>query len=452
MHQRTDRDALSRSDASRAKPTHFRWWIAFLLFMAGLLNYLDRAALSVAAPFIKHDLHLDDASMGLIFSSFFIGYCVFCFVGGWAADRFGPRKVFMLAAGFWSVFCGTTALAGTFSHLLISRVAFGVAEGPMGTTTNKAIASWFPRREAGRAVGLTNAGQPLGAAIAAPIVGLVALSFGWRLSFVVIAALGFIWMACWWWGFRDHPTAHRAVNAAEAALIGADREPSPVFDATGGAPAPEHARTMWQYLFSLPVIGVALAFFAFNYVLYFFLTWLPSYLVDFQHLNVKQMSVVGMLPWLGATLGFILGGVLSDALYKRTGNVLFARKTVITIGLGVSALCVLLASQATTLTPAVALIATASLFAFMTPQACWSLLQDIVPAGRIGATGGFVHLLANLAGILSPSLTGWLVQYGTGYSSAFLLASALSAVGVVVLLVTVRESYVARLKGVPVGV
>jgi MFS transporter, ACS family, hexuronate transporter len=424
----------------------YRWIIAALLFFAGMLNYLDRAALSVVAPIIKADLHINDAQMGLLFSSFFIGYCVFCFVGGWAADKFGPRKVFMLAAGFWSVFCGATAFAGSFATLMIARVAFGVAEGPMGTTTNKSISNWFPRREAGRAVGLTNAGQPLGAAVAAPIVGLVALQFGWRISFAVIAVLGFVWMAFWWRCFRDQPAEHPAVSKEEAEWIVADRRPA----SPGNAEASVAERGVLHYLLSLPVLGVAMAFFAFNYVLYFFLSWLPSYFTDYQHLDIKHMSVVGILPWLGATLGFVLGGIISDGLYKRTGNVLFARKAVIMMGLGVAAICVMLVSRVSSLVPAVSLIAVASLFAFMTPQACWSLLQDIVPRERIGATGGFVHLLANLAGILSPSITGFMIQYGAGYSSAFVVASALAALGLVVLGVAVRERNVARLRSAPV--
>lgn len=444
---------------------HYRWVIGALLFFAGLLNYLDRAALSVAAPIMKADLHIGDAQMGLLFSSFFLGYCLFCFVGGWAADKFGPKKVFMGAAAFWSIFCGTTALAGNFATLMVSRIAFGLAEGPMGTTTNKAISNWFPRNEAGRAVGITNAGQPLGAAIAAPVVGLVALHYGWRVSFVVIATLGFCWLIFWWRCFRDHPADHPSVSREEAMLIAADR---PAIDTTlnshraastarpsrvqgDESVAPPRTGSVWHYLLSVPVLGVATAFFAFNYVLYFFLSWLPSYLTDAQHLDVKHMSVVGMLPWLGATLGFILGGVISDALYKRTGDVLFARRTVIVMGLGVAAVCVMLVARVTSLVPAVGLIAVASLFAFMTPQACWSLLQDIVPRGRIGATGGFVHLLANLAGILSPSITGYLVQYGGGYASTFVLTSVLAAIGVIAILVSVRKTSVARLRSVTAG-
>ncbi len=194
----------------------YRLVVALLLFFAGMLNYMDRAALSVMAPLVKADLHLNDAQLGFLFSCFFVGYCLFCFIGGWGADKFGPRKVYAWAAAIWSVFCGATALVTGFWHLLIVRVLFGIGEGPMGTTTNKSIANWFPRKEIGRAVGFTNAGQPLGAAIAAPVVGLVGLAFGWRIAFVVIALLGLVWVCAWLWLFRDKPEMHNAVSRGEA--------------------------------------------------------------------------------------------------------------------------------------------------------------------------------------------------------------------------------------------
>jgi ACS family hexuronate transporter-like MFS transporter len=425
------------------RKSNYRVIIALLLFFAGMLNYLDRAALSVMAPLIKGDLHIDDAQMGILFSAFFIGYCLFCFIGGWSADRFGPRKVFGLAAAFWSVFCGATALVTGFGHLLVVRVMFGIGEGPMGTTTNKSISNWFPRKEVGRAVGFTNAGQPLGAAIAAPIVGLVGLHFGWRIAFVVIAALGFVWLAAWMILFRDKPEQHPRVSEAERTLIASDRPATPV---TSGMKEKD-VHTLWYYVFSKPVLGVATAFFCFNYIQYFFLSWLPSYLTDFQHLDIRSMSIIGILPWLGATAGFIGGGIVADMLYRRTGNFLFSRKAVIFTGLIIAAGCVLMTAYTRNTAGAVALITVASIFAYMTPQACWSLLQDIVPAHRIGTAGGFVHLLANLAGILSPSITGFLIQYGGGYQSAFILSSGLAIVGVVAMAILVRQNKVNELFG-----
>lgn len=410
---------------------NYRWRIAGLLFFAGMLNYLDRAALSVVAPLLKAELHIDDAQMGFIFSSFFVGYCALCFLGGWAADRFGPKKVFAWAAGTWSLFCGLTAAITGYAHLLVCRVLFGMGEGPMGTTTNKAITHWFPREEAGRALGFTNCGQPLGAALAGPIVGLVAFSYGWRISFVVIAVLGGLWLLAWLMIFKDSPEQHPRVGEAERALIRESRA-EPLVD---GIVAD---RSLASYIFSAPVLAVATAFFCFNYVLYFFLTWLPSYLTDFQHLDIKSMSIVGVIPWLGATVGFLAGGFITDSLGKRLGNVILARKIMLIVGLGVAALCVMLTTQVSSLGMAVACITVSSVFLFVTPQICWALIQDIVPMNRVGGTGGFVHLLANLAGIIAPALTGLVVQYGGGYNVAFVIAAGVCALGVVVVILAVR--------------
>ena len=410
---------------------NYRWKIAGLLFFAGMLNYLDRAALSVVAPLLKTELHIDDAQMGFIFSSFFIGYCALCFVGGWAADTYGPKKVFAWAAGVWSLFCGLTAIITGYVHLLIFRVLFGMGEGPMGTTTNKAITNWFPREEAGRALGFTNCGQPLGAAVAGPIVGLVALNYGWRVSFVVIALLGALWMVAWLLIFKDTPEQHPKVSEAERELIRVSRAEVLVEGVQEG-------RSLVSYIFSAPVLAVATAFFCFNYVLYFFLTWLPSYLMDFQHLDIKSMSIIAVIPWLGAALGFLGGGFVTDALARKLGNVILARKCVLIVGLGVAATCVMITTQVSSLSMAVACITVSSVFLFVTPQICWGLIQDIVPKNRVGGTGGFVHLLANLAGIIAPSLTGLVVQYGGGYNVAFVITAGVCGLGMLVVILAVR--------------
>ncbi|MFC6052196.1 hexuronate transporter [Acinetobacter sp. Ac_877] len=422
----------------------YRVVVAILLFLAGILNYLDRAALSVMAPFVKKDLVLNDAQMGLLFSAFFIGYCVFCFLGGIAADKFGPRKVFASAASVWSVFCGATAVVTSFSQLLFVRVLFGMGEGPMGTTNNKSISNWFPKKEVGRAVGFTNAGQPLGAAIAAPIVGLVGLYYGWRIAFVIIGLLGLVWVVAWLFLFRDKPEDHPSVSQEERDLIVENR---PASIATTDDGVEQVQTSIWTYIFSGPVLGIASAFFCFNYIQFFFLSWLPSYLVDYQNLDIKSMSIIGMLPWLGATVGFLGGGIICDFIFKKSNNFLFSRKVIIFVGLVIAAIAVFATAFAQSMWMAVGCITVATIFAYMTPQACWSLLQDIVPANKIGSAGGFVHLLANLAGILSPALTGFIIQYGGGYHTAFILASAFAFVGIIALLILVKSKKPAE----PVG-
>ena len=409
----------------------FRWTVAVLLFLANAINYLDRSALSIVAPVVSRDLHFEPAQLGLVFSSFFVGYSLFCFVGGWASDRFGPKLVFAIAMAWWSVFCGLTALATGFASLLVLRVLFGLGEGPMGSTTNKTISNWFPRREAGTTVGLTNAGNPIGGAVAGPIVGLIAFYFDWRLSFLIITAIGLVWLAFWLALVTDLPEDNVRVGGAERAMVAEGRAAA----RQTRDPAP-----LGLWLRMPAVLAVALAFFSYNYVLYFFLTWLPTYLTDVHHLDLRSMSLLTVIPWVCGAVGMLGGGVISDALFRRTGDAIRSRKIVLVSGLVLAAVSVFLASQATNLTAAISLIACANLFLLMAPQNCWVLIQEIVPAERVGGVGGFVHLLANTAGIVGPALTGFIVQYGGGYGASFVLAAVLALAGAIAVALVVQGS------------
>jgi ACS family hexuronate transporter-like MFS transporter len=410
----------------------FRWTIATLLFLANAINYLDRSALSILAPVISKELNFDPAQLGLVFSAFFIGYSIFCFVGGWASDRWGPRLVFAVAMAWWSVFCGLTVIATGFVSLLILRVLFGFGEGPMGSTTNKTISNWFPREEAGTMVGLTNAGNPLGGAVAGPIVGLIAVYFSWRISFLVITAIGLVWLVFWLVFVTDTPAENARVGAAEKQLVANSRAAAVLRE---GAEV-----SLGQWLKTPAVLAIALAFFSYNYVLYFFLTWLPSYLTTVHHLDLRNMSLLTVIPWLCGSVGMLGGGLLSDLLFRRTGNSVLARKIVLVGGLLLAAVSVIFASQATDLGTAITLIACANLFLLMAPQNCWVLIQEMVPARQVGGVGGFVHLLANTAGIIGPALTGFIVEYGGGYSASFILAGVLAIAGALDVVFAVRSS------------
>ncbi|HAB24902.1 MAG TPA: MFS transporter, partial [Pantoea sp.] len=144
---------------------NLRWTIVLLLFLVYMINYLDRVALSLTLPLVEKDLAINAEQFGMIFGSFFFGYALFNFVGGVATDRFGPKIVLGIAVGMWSLFCGMTALATGFWSMLILRVLFGMAEGPICASANKAINGWFPKKQAATAMGLLSAGSPLGGAI-----------------------------------------------------------------------------------------------------------------------------------------------------------------------------------------------------------------------------------------------------------------------------------------------
>lgn len=406
-----------------------RWFIIALLFIGGAISYLDRAALSIAAPLVAADLGLDPARLGIVFSSFFLGYALFCFVGGWASDRVGPKNVFTLAMTVWSVFCGLTAAATGLASLLVIRVVFGMGEGPFSSTANKLVSNWFPREEQASAVGMANAGQPLGAALAGPVVGFVAVSFGWRLSFVVIAAVGLLWVAAWWMLATDRPDQHRWLDLAERARVVRERSQR--------AAAP--ALPLGTYLRRPAILATGFAFFGYAYILYFFLSWFPTYLTMAQGLSVQRMGAVNAIPWLVGFLGLAASGFVCDAIFRRSGNALFARKLVLVGSLLVAAVCVALAGIVRGVVPVVALMAVSVFFMYLTASTYWAIILDTVPEARVGGVSGFVHLIANLAGIVAPSVTGFLVEWSGSFSSAFILTGAIAVAGAAAVAAFVRE-------------
>ena len=406
-----------------------RWAVVGLLFLGGMINYLDRAALSVAAPLLSKELSLSPAELGMVFSVFFFGYAAFCFVGGYASDRIGGRNVFAIASVVWSVFCGLTAMVFSFGSLLIVRLIFGMGEGPYGSAANKLVSNWFPRRQQATAVGWANAGTPLGGALAGPIVGFIALTWGWRASFVIIAAIGLCWSAAWMLMVTERPEQNRHVSAAEAAEIAADQ------DAATSGPT----LSLGSLLARPAVLATAFAFFGYAYILYFFLSWFPTYLTTARHLSLQSMSFVSTIPWLLGFIGLAAGGSVSDAIFRITGNAVRARKLVLVVALLIAALCVALAGSVETVQAAVGLMAVSVFFMYLTGNTYWAIILDTVDRDRVGGVGGFVHLIANLAGIVSPSVTGFMVQAtGGSYAGAFGLAGGIAVLGALSVAVFVR--------------
>jgi D-galactonate transporter len=406
-----------------------RWTVVALLFLGGMINYLDRSAISVAAPFLTQQLSLSPSELGWVFSAFFFGYAAFCFVGGYASDRIGGRNVFGIAAIVWSIFCGLTALVFSYASLLTVRLIFGMGEGPYGSATNKLVSNWFPRRQQASAVGWANAGTPLGGALAGPIVGFIALSYGWRVSFVVIAIIGLCWAIAWLLLVTDRPEQNPLTSAAERAEIAAGQEPPTVLP-----PA-----KLGVLLMRPAVLATAFAFFGYAYILYFFLAWFPSYLTMQQHLSIKSMSFVSAIPWLLGFIGLAGGGMVCDAIYRLTGNALLSRKLVLVSGLLIAAVCVALAGTVTSVESAVALMTVSVFFMYLTGNTYWAIILDTVDNNRVGGVGGFVHLIANLAGIVAPAATGYMVQASGTFTSAFVLTGAIAVLGALSVVVFVRQ-------------
>jgi D-galactonate transporter len=413
-----------------------RWFVVALLFLAGVINYLDRAALSIAAPLIQKDLNFSHAQMGIVFSSFFIGYALFNFVGGVLSDKVGAKRVFGTAMGVWSVFCGATALASGIGSLIVLRVLFGMGEGPFSSSNSKMVNNWFPRKEVASAIGVISSGTPLGGALAGPVVGFMAVQFGWRWAFVAIMLLGLLWLVLWAATTTEHPHENSRVTPDEIELIRAGQA-----DEQAIAHSADGKRLGLRHFLRQPIIlATAFAFFSYNYVLFFFLSWFPTYLTEAHHLSLRDMSFATVIPWLLGSIGLAAGGFISDLILRLTGKPLLSRKLVLGSCLGAAAVCVALAGRVASTQSAVALMSVSIFFLYVTGAVYWAVIQDTVPREHVGGVGGFVHLLANLAGVIGPAVTGFIVEATHGnYASAFVLAGAIAVLGAVCSLVWIRE-------------
>jgi MFS family permease len=367
-----------------------RWVLVTLLFVGGMISYLDRAAL------------------------------------GYASDRFGPKKVLSISMLVWSLFCGLTAGVFSIASLLVVRVIFGMGEGPYCANINKLVSTWFSRKDQATAIGVANSGQSFGAALAGPIVGFIAVSAGWRMSFVIIAAVGVLWVLAWMAWAKDKPEV-APESGLDARQERAEMQPRAASGVAGTTGAAEPLRV---YLLRPAILATAFAFFGYAYILYFFLSWFPSYLTMAHHLSIQKMSVVSVIPWLVGTTGLVAGGFVCDWIYRKTGRAIFARKLVLIVSLAAGAICIAVTGTITDLTSAVALMAVAVFFMYASFNTYFAIILDTVEKRRVGAVSGFVHFIANLAGIAAPAATGFLVQWSGNFKSAFLLTGAQGTTGV----------------------
>ncbi len=340
-----------------------------------------------------------------------------------------------LAVGLWSLFCGLTAFATGFYSMLILRVLFGMAEGPICSSANKMINGWFPKKQAATAVGFLSAGSPLGGAVAGPIVGYLAIAFGWRPAFLIIFTIGIIWMIAWFFIAANSPEKHKRVSQQELLLIQQMKKEEEAVEVIA---EDNTAKSLGYYLKQPIILVTAFAFFCYNYILFFFLSWFPSYLVQQHHLDIKSMSLTTMIPWIVGFVGLALGGYISDKIFKITGRLLLSRKIVLVVCLLLAALCVGLAGTVSSVASAVLLMSVSIFFLYVTGAIYWAIIQDVVHKSRVGGTSGFIHLIGSISGIVGPIVTGYIVQSTGKFDSAFILAGTVAALGAILVLFVIK--------------
>jgi len=388
-----------------------RWRVLAMLFLLSTITYLDRVAISTTAPAMMKELGLTPAQMGWVFSIFVFGYALFEIPGGWMADRWGARAVLTRIVLWWSFFTAATAYAWSFGSMLMVRLLFGVGEAGAFPSCASSVAHWFPKVERARAQGTLLTGTRIGGAIAPGLVVVIMGRFGWRPVFLIFAGAGAVWAAGWYLWYRNTPAQHRAVTKTEIAEI------DPLPDAT--RPAVDWARLME----SRNLWAICLMYSCYSFGLYFYLTWLPTYLLNARGVTVSMLGLWAGLPLLCGALSNVAGGWISDHVSRRAG-LKWGRRLPAGAGLLLSSV-LLLVSLAL---PG----AGAALMAMVASFACadlilgpaWATCLDIGKE-QAGTVTGCMNSFGQIGGFLSPIVFGWAVSRLASWTVPLVLTAGL---------------------------
>ena len=378
------------------RPTRIRHGVLAFTLALTAIAYLDRVCIATAAPAMKRDLGLSDVQMGWVFSAFTLAYSIFEIPSGWLADRFGARRMLARICVWWSAMTAATSVVGGFGSLLAVRFLFGVGEAGLFPSMTRAYAHWLPKSERGRAFGLTLMTAGLGGAATQPLVVALLEHIHWRATFVLFGSVGLVWVVAWLWWFRDHPHDHAGVNAPEVDLIGGD-------------PPTPHAKVPWALLVrDRNLAALCLMYLGAIYGWYFYITWLPTYLLRARGFDLHQVGWLAALPLLSIAAGSLVGGWVSDVLARRT-NLRTARRAPALVGLPLAALCMVGAVMTPAPTSAALLLAGAAGFNAMGVSPAWAVCLEI--GGRhAGVVSGAMNTAGNLGGTLCPIVVGFCLQ------------------------------------------
>jgi D-galactonate transporter len=401
-----------------------RWYILALISLMYLVTYLDRVNISTAAPVISKEFGFDKITMGVIFSAFGWAYAMFQVPGGWLGDRFGARNVLTVIVGYWSAMTAATAVAGGATSFMVLRFLFGMGEAGAFPVATRAMQLWYPRHERGFVQGVTHSASRLGAAIAPPIVVLIMTTLGWRSVFYICGAVGILWSVLWYFAYRDLPEEHALVNEAELKYIrGVDEKGNAKL-----ADVAKKPKVPWSMMLKSPNMwAIMLAYFTYVYCLWIFLSWLPSYLVEFRHFTLLKVGFLASLPLVAGVVGDTVGGLTTDRLLAKTGNFKFSRRVVAITGMLGCAVFIVPAALTEDAYIAVYCLTASMFFLECTIGPSWAVPMDI--GGEVsGTVSGMMNMAGNFGGALSPIVFGVLVQFGS-WQAPFIVAASLLVVG-----------------------
>jgi len=292
-----------------------------LLCLMYFLTYIDRVNISTVTAsneFLK-EIPLTKVQMGLVFSAFAYPYLVFQVIGGWVADKFGPRKALMVCGIIWAGATIATGLAHGLISLFVARVILGFGEGATFPTATRAMSYWTPKEKRGFAQGLTHAFSRLGNSLTPWLVAVLIITTSWRASFIIVGIVSTAWALLWFMFFRDDPNSHPGITPEELASL----PPYGVKKSAG-------VKVPWSRLIAR-MAPVTVVYFCYGWILWLFLSWIPSFFKGQFHLDLKSSALFASGVFISGVVGDTLGGYISDKIYERTHDVKLARCTMVAV-------------------------------------------------------------------------------------------------------------------------
>ena len=389
-----------------------------LVFIIGVLNYMDRGTLSVANPLIRHDLGVSIAEMGVLLSAFLWPYAFFLLPSGGLVDRFGPRRVLCASLVVWSIAQAAAGFVASLGQFIAARAALGVGEAPTFPAFARVVRDWYHSRDQASAVGIWNASPALGTAIAPPLLTGLMLGFGWRWMFVFMGIVGIVLAAAWFPLFRDRSEC--VLDEADAAALTAGEQASEHFPTTLAA---------WGRLFSFRATwGLVFGFFGNVYIGWMFMAWLPGYLEMQRHMSIPKTGLIASIPYFCGVAGSIAGGLLASRLLKGGMSAINSRKFPTVAGTALMSLATLVAAETPSNTIAVVAISFTMFFGFFASGTSWSLATACAPTQYAASLGAIMDFGGFVGGALAPMVTGFVVQESGTFAPALLVAGLVGLV------------------------
>ena len=384
----------------------------FFLFLIGVVNYLDRSALSIANTTIQKDLAISPMQMGVMLSAFSIAYAFSQLPLGALIDKLGSKLALGGSLVVWSVAQAAFGLFSSYGHLVGLRVLLGVGEAPVFPSAAKALSEWFDTQERGTATGWVWSSTCIGPCLAPPLLTVFMVHLGWRGMFILTGVMGLLLAVCWFKFYKS-----KAQYMAETGRA----EPVPVQQVK----AP---KVRWSSLFKdRNTWGAFLGFMGVIYMIWLNLTWLPGYFEREHGLDLYRTAWVVSLAYLFGALGTIVAGKCCDRLVTRGMRVLASRKLMVILGLLGGALFTLIVAFTTNVVACVILLCLTMFFINISSATAWMIVNTIVPSERVASFGSIQNFGGYLAGSIAPILTGFSVQQSGSFSSAFVISAVVAA-------------------------